>query len=49
MSVVEGDTVAKVENCIERILGETLKREAIGDSDNISRPAEFAYDFSVRR
>jgi hypothetical protein len=34
------DTVAKVE---------TLKREAIDDSDNLSRVTEVAYEFSVRR
>ena len=32
-----------------RIFGETLKREAIDDSDNLSRVAEVAYEFSVRR
>ena len=29
--------------------GETLKREAIDDSDNPSRVSEAAYEFSVRR
>jgi len=29
--------------------GETLKREAIDDSDNLSRVSEAAYEFSVRR
>jgi hypothetical protein len=28
---------------------ETLKREAIDDSDNLSRLTEVAYEFSVRR
>jgi hypothetical protein len=32
-----------------RIFGETLKREAIYDSDNLSRVTEVAYEFSVRR
>jgi hypothetical protein len=32
-----------------RIFGETLKREAIDDSDNLSRATEVAYEFSVRR
>jgi hypothetical protein len=32
-----------------RIFGETLKREAIVDSDNLSRATEVAYEFSVRR
>ena len=31
-----------------RIFGETLKREAIDDSDNLSRATEVAYEFSVR-
>ena len=33
----------------DRIFGETLKREAINDSDNLSRVTEVAYEFSVRR
>jgi hypothetical protein len=32
-----------------QIFGETLKREAIDDSDNLSRVADVAYEFSVRR
>jgi hypothetical protein len=32
-----------------RIFGETLKREAIDDSSNLSRIAEVAYRFSVGR
>jgi hypothetical protein len=32
-----------------RIFGETLKREAIDDSDNLSRVSEVAYEFSMRR
>jgi hypothetical protein len=32
-----------------QIFGETLKREAIDDSDNLSRVTEVAYEFSVRR
>ena len=32
-----------------RIFGESLKREAIDDSDNLSRVTEVAYEFSVRR
>jgi hypothetical protein len=32
-----------------RISGETLKREAIDDSDNLSRVTEVAYEFGVRR
>jgi hypothetical protein len=33
----------------DRIFGETLKHEAIDDSDNLSRVTEVAYEFSVRR
>jgi hypothetical protein len=32
-----------------RIFGETLKREGIDDSSNLSRATEVAYEFSVRR
>ena len=32
-----------------RIFGETLKHEAIDDSDNLSRATEVAYEFSVRQ
>jgi hypothetical protein len=32
-----------------RILGATLKREAIDDSDNLGRVTEVAYEFSLRR
>jgi hypothetical protein len=31
-----------------RIFGETLKHEAIDDSDNLSRATEVAFEFSVR-
>jgi hypothetical protein len=31
-----------------RIFGETLKREAIDDSDNVSHATEVAYEFSGR-
>ena len=43
------DFVAKVESCIVRIFGEILKREAIDDSDSLSRVTEVAYEFDVRR
>jgi hypothetical protein len=36
------DTVAKVEVALVRIFGEALKREAIDDSDKLSRLAEVA-------
>jgi predicted nucleotidyltransferase len=32
-----------------RIFGEILKREAIDDSDSLSRVTEVAYEFSVGR
>src|SRR5580704_10350762 len=32
-----------------RFFGETLKREGIDDSSNLSRVTEVAYEFSVRR
>jgi hypothetical protein len=32
-----------------RIFGKTLRREAIDDSDNLSRATEVAYEFSVGR
>ena len=32
-----------------RIFGEILKREAIDNSDSLSRVTEVAYEFSVRR
>jgi hypothetical protein len=32
-----------------QIFGETLKREAIDDSNNLSRITEAAYEFRVRR
>ena len=32
-----------------QISGETLKREAIDDSDNLSRATEVAYEFCLRR
>ncbi len=31
------------------IFGETLEREAIDDSDNLSHDSEVAYEFCVRR
>lgn len=43
------DTVAKVESCTVKIFSETLKREAIDDSDNLSRATEVAYEFCARR
>jgi hypothetical protein len=31
------------------IFGEALNRKAIGDSDNLSRATEVAYEFSVKQ
>ena len=47
--LVLADTVAKVESCIGPNFGETLKREVIDDSHNLSRATEVAYEFSVGR
>jgi hypothetical protein len=49
MSVVEGILLQKSKVASVRIFGETLKREAIDDSDNLSRVTEVAYEFSLRR
>jgi hypothetical protein len=49
MSVVRGILLQKSKVASDRIFGETLKREAIDDSDNLSRVTEVAYQFSVRR
>ena len=45
---LRGDSVAKVESCTSPLFGETLKREAIDDSHNLSRVTEVAYEFGVR-
>ena len=49
MSVVGRLLLQKSKVASVRIFGETLKREAIDDSDNLSRVTEVAYEFSVRR
>jgi hypothetical protein len=41
--------IPKIESCTAPIFGETLEREAIGDSDNLSRATEVAYEFNVMR
>ena len=43
-TVLQKSKVASV-----RIFGKTLKREAIDDSDNLSRATDVAYEFCVRR
>jgi hypothetical protein len=47
-SIPELPHVAKVESCTGPHFCETLKHEAIDDSDNLSRATEVAYEFSVR-
>jgi hypothetical protein len=42
--LLQKSKVASVE-----IFGETLKRETVDDSDNLSRASEVAYEFCVRR
>jgi hypothetical protein len=49
MSVIEAIVLQKSKVASVRIFGETLKREAIDDSDNLSRVTEVAHEFSVRR
>ena len=48
-SALRGIVLQKSKVASVRIFGETLKREAIDDSDNLSRVTEVAYEFSVRR
>ena len=48
-SAIDGILLQKSKVASVRIFGETLKREAIDDSDNLSRVTEVAYEFSVRR
>src|ERR1700688_4497132 len=49
MSAVEGIVLQKSKVAPVQIFGETLRREAIDDSDNLSRATEVAYEFCVRR
>ena len=49
MSALEGIVLQKSKVASVRIFGETLEREAIDDSDNLSRVTEVANEFSVRR
>jgi hypothetical protein len=49
MSALEGIVLQKSKVASARIFGETLKRKAIDDSDNLGRVTEVAYEFSVRR
>jgi len=47
MSAPEGIVLQKSKVASVRIFGETLKRKAIDDSDNLSRVSEVAYEFSM--
>jgi hypothetical protein len=49
MSVLEVILLQKSKVASVRIFGETLKREAVDDSGNLSRVTEVAYEFCVRR
>ena len=49
MSALRGILLQKSKVASVRIFGETIKREAIDDSDNLSCATEVAYEFSVRR
>src|SRR5580704_7699378 len=49
MSALEVIVLQKSKVASARIFGETLKREGIDDSSNLSRVTEVAYEFSVRR
>jgi hypothetical protein len=49
MSAHEGILLQNSKVAAVRIFGETLDRDAIDDSDNLSGIAEVAYEFSVRR
>src|ERR1700688_3992018 len=49
MSAVEGIVLQKSKVAPVQIFGETLRREAIDDSDNLSRATEVAYEFCLRR
>jgi hypothetical protein len=49
LSIVEMILLQKSKVASVRFFGETLKREAAADSDNLSRATEVAYEFSVRR
>src|ERR1700688_3019126 len=49
MSVHRGIVLQNSKVAPVQIFGETLKREAIDDSDNLSRATEVAYEFCLRR
>jgi hypothetical protein len=49
MSALASILLQKSKVASARIFGETLKREAIDDTDNFNRATEVAYEFSVRR
>src|ERR1700692_1523235 len=49
LSVVGAIVLQKSKVAPVQIFGETLRREAIDDSDNLSRATEVGYEFCVRR
>jgi len=49
MSALPSILLQKSKVASVRIFGEILKREAIDDSDSLSRVTEVAYEFSVGR
>jgi len=49
MSALPSILLRKSKVASVRIFGEILKREAIDDSDSLSRVTEVAHEFSVRR
>ena len=49
MPALSGILLQKSKVASVRISGETVKREAIDDSDNLSRVIEVADEFSLRR
>jgi hypothetical protein len=49
MSALDRIVLQKSKVASVRIFGETLKREPVDDSDNLSRAAEVAYEVCVRR
>jgi len=49
MSAIVRILLQKSKVASARIFGETLKHEAIDDSDNLGQATEVAYEFCVRR
>jgi hypothetical protein len=49
MAAIEANLLQKLEVAGQRIFRENTKREATADSDSLSRLAEVACEFNVRR